>query len=142
MSGGKFDFRQVEHLQKQVEQIKNGRGQFCEDCVKELAANLLARVKKRTPVGLYQSGTGMTGGTLRRNWTIGEIQKTGDTYTIEIINPTEYASYVEYGHRTANHSGWVPGQFMMTISECELQTAAPAILERKLQRWLEEAFHA
>lgn len=55
---------------------------------------------------------------------------------IEIVNPIEYASYVEYGHRTANHEGWVKGQFMMTISEQELQSIAPQILEKKIKKYL------
>ena len=87
-------------------------------------------------------------GTLRRGWT-GEkrasaqgyadsltVNHFGDTYVIEIVNPVEYASYVEYGHRTANHSGWVKGQFMMTISEQELQRIAPKVLENKIKKYL------
>ena len=86
------------------------------------------------------------GGTLRRGWTAGgsargyadslAIHHWGDTYAIEIVNPVEYASYVEYGHRTANHKGWVRGHFMMTISEQELQTIAPQILERRIKEHL------
>lgn len=141
-SGGSFDFGELRELQRQLENLQSDRERFCRECAKELTARLLSKVKRRTPVGQYPSGSGRTGGTLRRNWTIGGIQKTGDTYKVEVINPTEYASYVEYGHRTANHSGWVQGQFMLTISERELQEVAPAILERKVQRWLEGAFHA
>ena len=60
----------------------------------------------------------------------------GDTYVIEIVNPVEYASYVEYGHRTANHKGWVKGKFMMTISEQELEKIAPKVLENKIKKYL------
>ena len=63
------------------------------------------------------------------------INHFGDTYVIEIVNPVEYASYVEYGHRTANHKGWVKGRFMMTISEQELQGMAPGILEKKIEKY-------
>ena len=45
--------------------------------------------------------------------------------------------YVEYGHRTANHKGWVSGKFMLTISEEELKTISPRILEKKLKKYLE-----
>ena len=105
-------------------------------------------VVKRTPVGQYPASSGKKGGTLRRGWT-GEkrasaqgyadsltVNHFGDTYVIEIVNPVEYASYVEYGHRTANHSGWVKGQFMMTISEQELQKIAPKVLENKIKKYL------
>ena len=59
-----------------------------------------------------------------------------DPATTAVVNPVEYASYVEYGHRTANHSGWVKGQFMMTISEQELQKIAPKVLENKIKKYL------
>ena len=121
---------------------------FVESCAKELAARLLRMVVKRTPVGEYPPSTGKKGGTLRRGWT-GEkrasaqgyadsltVHHFGDTYVIEIVNPVEYASYVEYGHRTANHKGWVKGQFMMTISEQELEKIAPKVLENKIKKYL------
>ena len=122
---------------------------FVESCTKELAARLLRIVVKRTPVGEYPKSTGKKGGTLRRGWT-GEkrssakgyvdsltVNHFGDTYVIEIVNPVEYASYVEYGHRTANHKGWVKGKFMMAISEQELETIAPRVLENKIKKYLE-----
>lgn len=122
---------------------------FIESCAKELAARLLAKVIKRTPVGVY---TNRVGGTLRRGWTANKSQAAsayvnnlkvnhfGDQFVIEIVNPVEYASYVEYGHRTRNHKGWVEGKFMLTISSQELQQATPGILEKKLQKKLGEVF--
>lgn len=92
---------------------------------------------------------GKQGGTLRRGWTGQQkasaqnyadsltVHHFGDSYVIEIINPVEYASYVEFGHRTASHKGWVKGHFMMTISEQELETIAPKILEAKIKKYLE-----
>ena len=49
--GGSFDFKEIEKLQKQIEQMERDRDRFCEACAKELAARLLAKVIKRTPVG-------------------------------------------------------------------------------------------
>lgn len=125
--------------------------EFLESCTKELAARLLRLVVKRTPVGDYSGDSytcatgethkghyveGKVGGTLRRGWTIGEIRKEGSVYKIEIVNPVEYASYVEYGHRTADHKGWVKGHFMMIISEQELEKIAPKVLEEKIRKYL------
>ena len=39
------------------------------------------------------------------------VRKQGANYVIELINPVEYASYVNSGHRTRNHTGWVPRSF-------------------------------
>ena len=77
------------------------------------------------------------------------MQKRGNNYVVELINPTEYGSYVEYGHRQEPgryvpaigkrlKKGWVEGQFMLTISENEIREQAPAILEKKLNKWLME----
>lgn len=127
---------------------------FVESCIKELAARLLRMVIKRTPVGEYPKSTGKKGGTLRRGWTGSKGQASAkgyaedmtvnhfdDTYVVEIVNPVEYASYVEYGHRTANHKGWVKGQFMMTISEQELERIAPKVLEAKIRKYLGGVMH-
>lgn len=116
------------------------RSRWTQAAVKELAASLLRKVPHRTPSGKYPPASGKKGGTLRRHWTVGNVVKSGDSYTIDIINPTEYASYVEFGHRTANHSGWVEGKFMLTISEQELQRDAPKILMNRLNRFMKEVF--
>lgn len=97
--------------------------------------------KARTKHVMFNSkkNAGKQGGTLRRGWTIqSNIKHEGDLYTIEIINPVEYASYVEYGHRTANHKGWVLGKFIMTKAELQMQEIAPAIIENKVKKFLEE----
>lgn len=101
-----------------------------------------------------QYWAGYTGGKLRRGWTIGaNVEKKGDVYQIEVINPVLYASYVEYGHRQEPgryvpalgkqlKRAWVPGQFMLTVSEKQVQRSAPAILEKKLQKFLEDCLDA
>ncbi len=147
---GNFKIKGLEELQKELNSLQDPDA-FVEACVKELAARLLRLVVKRTPVGDYSGDSytcasgeqhkghkvpGKVGGTLRRGWTIGEIRKEGGVYKIDIINPVEYASYVEYGHRTADHKGWVKGHFMMTISEQELEKIAPKVLEQKIKKIL------
>lgn len=169
---GKCNFDELKQLKKNIEQLENKQNEFMEVCAKELAARLLAKVIKRTPVGDYSrkitvvakkdsknhkkgdkytkriNPSGKVGGTLRRGWTAGKNQNAkdyanslkinhfSDTYVIEITNPVEYASYVEYGHRTRNGKGWVEGRFMMTISEQEIKSIAPRILENKIKKLL------
>lgn len=150
---GTFNFQDFEKIKNNLEKLNQEQVDlFIDVCAKELAARLLAKVIKRTPVGDYPNSSGKKGGTLRRGWTGGKnssavayadsltIHHFGDAYVIEIINPVEYASYVEFGHRTANHKGWVNGRFMLTISEQEIQQAAPAIIEKKLMKQMGELF--
>lgn len=153
-SNVRLDYGELQKLKEQIEKFGEAEQMnlFLTSCAKELAARLLAKVIKRTPVGQYDEGSGKVGGTLRRGWTGGKssnatayadslrVDKVGSDYVIEIINPTEYASYVEFGHRTRNHRGWVEGHFMLTISEDEIRKSAPRILEKKLEKYLKECF--
>ena len=167
----RLDYSELQKLKEQIEQAGDPAqvDQFFESCVKELAARLLAKVIKRTPVGQYPAGSGKVGGTLRRGWTTEStgdsahdtqqamynnlfggsgkvskssmtVNKVGTDYVIEVINPVEYASYVEFGHRTRDHAGWVEGRFMLTISEKEIRDSAPNILQKKLEKYLKECF--
>lgn len=160
---GGFTAADLKKLQKQLNKIQVGNVEaFVDSCAKELAARLLAKVIKRTPVGKYPKSSGKKGGTLRRGWTsktheeaVGgsgkssvaagkayadsmKINHFGNTLVIEIVNPVKYASYVEYGHRTANHKGWVQGRFMLTTSEQELENITPKVLESKIKKFLGE----
>ena len=170
----KVDTRELKKFQAQLQQIAapKERQRFYEDCLKELAARFLRKVIKRTPVGkgIYEAIPPTKGkkkrkeslqfkrlsggGTLRRGWSVWlkdaiRVQKIGSTYQIELVNNTEYASYIEYGHRQTPgrfvpaigkrlKESWVEGQFCMTLSAREVEDAAPAALERKIQRYFEE----
>lgn len=74
--------------------------------------------------------------TLMNNWRITDVKKDGDTYQVTLYNNTDYADYVEFGHRTRDHKNWVPGKFMLTISERQIE----AVIESIVDRHLEEAF--
>ena len=103
---------------------------------------------------IYQQyWSGYRGGTLRDAWTILPIEKQGDNYIVTVINNTEYASYVEYGHRQKPgryvpalgkklKSSWVKGHYMLTISTQELERQAPKIIERKLYNFMKGCFDA
>ena len=142
---GSADFEAIRALQKNIERIQQvDMAAFCTECSKEIAKRLLALVIPRTPVGQYPSGSGKVGGTLRRGWTAAEnvtVTKEGDTYTVIISNPVEYAPYVEFGHRTRG-GGFKDPQFMLTMSEEKLRTIIPKLLERKVKKMLQEVLDA
>ena len=136
MKRSKVDVKELKALRDRLDSLagKTDLDAFYRQAAKELAARLLTMVKKRTPVDT---------GTLRRGWTIGEVKAVEGGYEVEVLNPTEYASYVEFGHRTRLNPeggrGWVKGRFMLQISSDELEAMAPKILERKLKKFLSQA---
>ena len=68
----------------------------------EMKLRALARVKRETPVDT---------GELRRNWRTSSVRKRGNVIYFDLRNPTEYASYIEYGHRLRGF-GWWEGYHM------------------------------
>ena len=81
---------------------------------------------------------------------MGTVEKRGDLYYIEVINPLEYAQYVEYGHRQTPgryvpaigkrlKKSWVQGKFMLTLSKNEIQKDMDKIIKQKLIQLLKEA---
>lgn len=163
MRWGDVDYKQLQKLRDNLQKLQDmDLDKFCEDVSKELAARLLALVIPRTPVGQYPKSSGKKGGTLHRGWTSKTqadaasrggsndakayaealpVRKSGNAYTIEVINPVEYASYVEFGHRTRGGDGWVPGRYFLTLSEQDLERLAPGVIERKLEALLREVFN-
>ena len=133
---GKVDYKQFLELQKRLEEFeKIDRQKICESSAKELGGRLLRKTKKKTPVGIYPASSGKKGGTLRRNWETEQTRiKSG--YQVDVYNDTEYAAYVEYGHRTRNHKGWVPGKHMLTQSEMEVEKIMPKVIDKHLQKAL------
>ena len=142
----KINLEGFKELEKSLTKIQKDVDDFIVSLSKEVAARLLSKVIRRTPVGQYKKGSGKVGGTLRRGWTAGkkradfiegiQVDKRGDTYEVVIKNSVEYSSYVEFGHRTRNHKGWVPGKFMLTISEQELEGDLERIIQNKLQKFI------
>jgi hypothetical protein len=134
---GKFDFSEFERLKQNLEGLEKNLDQFLRDFLLEMAYRAERKIKKRTPVGVYPPGSGKVGGELRRNWKVGQVIRQGDSYLVEIINETDYSSFVEYGHRTGKDlTKWVEGRFMMTISMQEIERELPRYLEQRLAAWL------
>lgn len=88
-------------LEKSLTKIQKDVDDFIVSLSKEVAARLLSKVIRRTPVRQYKKGSGKVGGTLRRGWTAGkkradfiegiQVNKRGSIYEVVIKNSVEYA---------------------------------------------------
>lgn len=115
---GDCDFRELKKLQEKLEKMSKANIQkFCEDVSKELAARLLAKVIKRTPVGDYSheitvvakrdskkhkkgeeytkkvNPSGKVGGTLRRGW-IEKTEQEAESGTVKTVGNDKISSWV------------------------------------------------
>lgn len=129
---GKIDTKGLEAFSKRLSKLnEDTMRDFCKREAKGLAQRLLRKVIKRTPVDT---------GHLRGSWSATDVEELDDAYRITVYNSVEYAPYVEFGHRTRNHQGWVAGYFMLTKSEIEVDALAPKLLEQRLEKLISEVF--
>lgn len=89
MAKSGFDFKQYEKWANNLHVAQEEFKAFIETFLIEMAQRCIAKTKQRTPVDT---------GILRNTWAIGEIVVSGNTMYVELYNPMEYSSYVEYGH--------------------------------------------
>ncbi|WP_413778130.1 HK97 gp10 family phage protein [Caproicibacterium sp. XB1] len=140
MSDVEFDFHEFENFAARFQQMTDGLDGFCTQMADQLAAELLRKCIKRTPVDT---------GKLKQNWRASAVRKEGDAYVVEVSNETLYASYVEYGHRQQPgryvpaigkrlKASWVPGRFMMTLSAAEVERGLESKIERALTKYMEQ----
>lgn len=162
---GSFDAKGLEKLGKDLQKLQNSVPNTLEKCTKDLAGRLFAMTVKRTPVGDYEDTyeleddgenkflvmSSKKGGTLRRGWIVRGPYSFGGSYVCELINPVEYAPYVEYGHRQTPGRyvpaidrtlvrNWVPGYFMLTKSLNDLKKVAPNVIQKNIDDMMKEVF--
>ena len=136
----RVDTQELRQFKEKLESINTDS--LLKEIAADLAARLLRKVKKRTPVDT---------GELRRNWQVSKIRLFDKFCVVEVYNATEYAEYVEFGHRQTPgryvpaigkrlKKAWVPGKFMLTISTKELENIKDRIIRQKVEAWLKEVF--
>lgn len=154
-----FDIKELVDYRDKLVSIRDNQDVILERVIKGIAARLLRTVKLNTPVGQYDKPvsfiayegtdketlvsftphTGKLGGTLRRGWFIDGYTNSGGYYTIKVVNNVEYAPYVENGHRIKRDGktvGWVPGVFMLKISEQKIEKQIDKFVENELRKVL------
>ncbi len=128
MGKTEYSFDGLDELEKQLsEMIEDEYPQEFKKMVVQLAYELQGKVKELTPVSEH-------GGRLRDGWEVGNIEKRGDEYYIEVYNNVEYAEHIEYGHRTRGGKSFVKGTHMMDIALSEVNQRLP----RYLKLWLKD----
>lgn len=122
-----LDFGGMSQLQQQMQRLESDFDQFLRQFLLKQALDALARTKDNTPVDT---------GLLRASWTIGEVQRVGNSLVVAISNPTEYASFVEYGHMTRDRKRWIEGKFMCTLAIDEVAKLIPQRFAAEFAAWV------
>lgn len=161
----KKDFKGLEILKKRLRDLTVDKDPFMAQTAKGAAAIFLREVKARTPVGkgtfeeagVYKRGPKKgqprlkrisQGGTLRRGWHAGHVERRGAFYITSVRNSVEYAPYVEYGHRQTPGryvkalgkrlvKSWVDGKFMMTNSAPATDKARRDYVQARFKEYVE-----
>ena len=126
MNTFKVDFSELENLEKSLKISEQDFEDFLRSFLVEMANRVIAKTKPKTPVDT---------GALKSAWQLGSISGRGKEISIEILNPMEYATDIEYGHRIVRGGvevGWYEGRFMLKTSIDEIDRQMPARYRKKL----------
>ncbi|WP_101773994.1 HK97 gp10 family phage protein [Peptostreptococcus faecalis] len=110
---------------------------------RKIASRVLYYAIKGTPRDTGHLIRGWGGGveaspsSIAKNLAITE--KAGE-YVITVKNMVEYASYVEYGHRTRGGKGWIDGQFMLKIAVDKVKNKSATYIQKEVERELKKVF--
>ena len=102
MSGYNFEIKGIDNFLKNINNIQSNFHSDLQNLVEKHGGILLRDTKMKTPVDTGQ---------LRRSW---ELEK-GDLY-VKLMNRTEYAQFIEWGHRTRGGKSYVEGVYMLKTS--------------------------
>lgn len=88
------DFRELEQFRDKIRQIgEHGASELCDDCTKELAARLLRKVIKRTPVGKIPEEYCGKEGRKKRRETVKSTSENGKTRKFLSADAARYQEY-------------------------------------------------
>lgn len=150
-----------------IEKMSKQYDIFIREFLLKQALDLIRKAKQKTPTdtgllknswsvgseaialrfknGKYKKVSGISA--FEKEPSVDDITKEGEYLKITVSNPTEYASYVEYGHSQQPgryvpaigkklKSGWVDGKFMLTLSIKEIQDKIPSRYKTEFTKWL------
>lgn len=124
-----FDNSQLKKLQDNFSKLEaDMRKKVCKQIAQSAGRSLLKKATEKTPVKT---------GNLRRNWS-SKNKKLPDGYKTTIFNQTEYAPYVEYGHRTKQNTRFVEGRYMLTKSTEEVASTIAARGAKFIEKAIKE----
>lgn len=127
--GFKVDFSELEKLEKEMKITAQEFNDFLRDFLTEMVLRVIAKTKPRTPVDT---------GALRNGWDIGGIKGSGKEISVEIFNPMEYATDIEYGHRIVRGGievGYYNGRFMLKTSIDEIDKEMPERYKNEFRKF-------
>lgn len=132
-SFGKFDTQDFDRFVNEFENKLKGEAIVAEIevALTQTAGTAINKVKKKTPVDK---------GTLRRNWQASNAKHLGGMFLIDIYNNTDYAPFIENGHRIVRGGrtvGYQPGVFMLRDAIREVDSNWDRLVGRRFLQALD-----
>lgn len=108
--------------------LQSDLSSFMENFLKQQGRKVIGKTMLRTPVDT---------GALRASWQLGNIEKKGSSYEIDILNNQDYASFVEYG-TVERQWKYKDGVFMLTKSINDVEQKINNDFNKEFENFLKE----
>ena len=129
MPRGYFDYKQFMQFYRETAGIQKTFNRWIHAFLLQEALIALKLVRPLTP---WRTGT------LRRSWSITRVERTGQMLIVYLVNPIEYASFMEDGFTYQTNEGekYFEGFHMAEISLLQVRQKMPLKFEREFTKWL------
>ena len=143
--GFSIDFSELEKLVRDMKITERDFNGFLRDFLLRMAQEIVEETKLKQSGHYGEEYKAYDTGAMTNAWALGNITGSGKDIAVEILNPMEYATDIEYGHRIVvgtgenkREVGWYNGKFMLKTSIENVQRKMPAAYEIAFKKFCKE----
>lgn len=126
--GFSLDIKDMDKYYTFISVVHKDFDKFLSNFLKKCAMEVLRETKRKQTGHEGKQFMAYDTGAMTNAWSIGDVIGKGTNIYIEINNPMEYASDIEYGHRIVVNGyevGWYEGRFMLKTSIDDMMSKMP-----------------
>lgn len=143
--GFTVNFSDFDKFRAAYSSMEKDFNKFLRSFLLEMAHKILAETKDKQAGHYGEQYKAFDTGAMMNAWEISSIHGKGKNLIVEIKNPMEYATEIEYGHRIVSGTGenkkeigWYDGRFMLKTSIDDIERQMPLRFQLAFKEFCEE----
>lgn len=139
--GFSIDFKNFDKFVKSMNTMERDFNNFLQKFLIQMANRVIAKTKSKQAGHEGEEFKAYDTGAMTNAWQLGNISGSGKNLEVEILNPMEYATDIEYGHRIVRGNtevGYYNGRFMLKTSIDEIKAQMPARYDEEFKKFCEK----
>jgi hypothetical protein len=131
LAKNEFDYSEFKKFYEKNERLQQEFVSWLKNFLTQRALEALALTRPLTPVRT---------GYLRRNWSVTDVTTNGKDLVVHLVNPVEYASFMEegYSYENAGRARHFEGYHMSKIAISQIKEKMPGKFKNEFSQFLKQ----